>query len=134
MRGHGEKFTRLSPQVITGLLAGRTLDQLAVEVGIGVRTLDRWVASPEFKRMYREARRMAVEQAVARMSALAMQAVNVLERHMNGGTPALEIKAAVALLSNLKALGGAEIEERLAALEARLEQAGRAGQVNGRVA
>jgi hypothetical protein len=57
------------------------------------------------------------------MSCLALGAVEALARHLDAGAPLVEIKAAVALLGNLKSLGGLDVEERLARLEERVEAA-----------
>jgi hypothetical protein len=85
-------------------------------------SLDRWLRIATFQRLYAEARRRAVEAAVSRMSCLALGAVEALARHLDAGAPLVEIKAAVALLGNLKNLGGLDVEERLAKLEERFGQ------------
>jgi hypothetical protein len=122
-KGHGEKLTKRAHLAIAALMAGRSHDQAAQDAGVGRSTLNRWLNLPRFKRMYAEARRLAVEASIARMSCLALHAVEVLARHLDGGAPALELKAATTLLTHLKALGGLDIEERLARLEERVEAA-----------
>jgi hypothetical protein len=123
MSGHGEKMTKRAHLAIAALLAGRSHDQAAQDAGVSRNALDRWLRTVTFQRLYAEARRRAVESAVSRMSALALCAVETLARHLNAGAPLVEIKSAVALLGNLKSLGGLDVEERLAKLEERIEAA-----------
>jgi hypothetical protein len=131
--GHGFKGAKLAHRVIASLLQGRTNEQAAADAGVARTTLTRWLRTPTFQRMYREARRLAVEAAVARLSGLALCAVEALERNLHNDAPGVEIKAALGLLTHLKALGGADLEERLAALEERVEAAGKVGPPAGRV-
>jgi hypothetical protein len=123
MSGHGEKLTKLAPRLVAGLLAGQTFDQLATDLGVSRSTLERWMHNAAFQKLYREARRLAVEQAVGRLSATALCATETLVRHLNAGAPLVEIRAALGLLANLKALGSLDVEERLAKLEERVEAA-----------
>jgi hypothetical protein len=106
--------------VIAALLAGHTQEEAARAAGISLNTLNRWMGWPEFKQAYRQARQAVIEHAVARLSGLASAAVACLERNLACGVASSEIKAALGVLANLKALGAADIEERLDALEERL--------------
>jgi hypothetical protein len=132
MSGHGEKLTRLAPRLVAGLLAGRTLDQLAADLGVARSTLERWLRNATFQKLYRQARQQAVERAVGRLSALSLCAVEALARHLDGGTPAVELKAAATLLGALKSLGGDDIEQRLQAIEERLDSVARPAPPAGR--
>jgi hypothetical protein len=49
------------------LLTQRNLDEAAKAVGMSQRTLMRWLKLPEFQAAYREARRAAYSQAVAKL-------------------------------------------------------------------
>jgi hypothetical protein len=131
--GHGFKGAKLAHRVIASLLQGRTNEQAAADAGVARTTLTRWLRTPAFQRLYAEARRLAVEAAVARLSGLALCAVEALERNLHADAPAVEIKAALGLLTHLKALGGLDVEERLARLEAMVEAAGKVGPPAGRV-
>jgi hypothetical protein len=131
--GHGFKGAKLAHRVIASLLQGRTNEQAAADAGVARTTLTRWLRTPAFQRLYAEARRLAVEAAVARLSGLALCAVEALERNLHNEAPAVEIKAALGLLANLKALGGDDLEARLAALEERVEAVARVGPPAGRV-
>jgi len=67
MAGHGEKFGRKKEEAIAALLSQRNLEEAARAVGIGIRTLLRWMQVPEFNAAYRKARRDAFSQSVARL-------------------------------------------------------------------
>jgi hypothetical protein len=66
-RGHGSKFSRKMENAVTALLTQSNMDAAARSVGISVATLLRWQKEPEFQTAYREARRAAYSQAVARL-------------------------------------------------------------------
>jgi len=67
MRGHGTKFTRKKEQAIAALLTQRTTEDAARSIGIGAATLLRWLKEPEFDEAFREARRLAYGQSIARL-------------------------------------------------------------------
>ena len=67
MAGHGEKFGRKMEAAIAALLTQRNIDEAAKAAGISTRTLMRWLKVPEFLAAYREARRTAYSQAVAKL-------------------------------------------------------------------
>ena len=67
MSGHGSKFARKKEQAIAALLTQRTTEDAARSVGIGSATLLRWLRDPEFDAAYRQARRAAFGQSVARL-------------------------------------------------------------------
>ena len=67
MAGHGEKFGRKQEEAIAALLTQRNIEDAARTAGIGARTLIRWLKLPEFQNAYRQARREAFGQAVARL-------------------------------------------------------------------
>src|ERR1700681_4321921 len=67
MAGHGSKIGRKQEDAIAALLTQRNVEDAARAAGIGVRTLLRWLKIPEFQKAYRDARRAAFGQAVARL-------------------------------------------------------------------
>ena len=67
MVGHGTKFGRKKEQVIAALLSHRSIEEAARAAGIGVNTLLRWMKEREFQTAYREARRAAFGQSIARL-------------------------------------------------------------------
>ena len=67
MAGHGEKFGRKKEEAIAALLTQRNVEEAARVAGIGTRTLLRWLKIPEFDAAYRQARRAAFAQTIARL-------------------------------------------------------------------
>src|ERR1035441_1705872 len=67
MKGHGTKFGRKKEEAIAALLTQRNLEEAARAVGVAPNTLLNWLKLPEFDKAYREARRTAFGQAVARL-------------------------------------------------------------------
>jgi hypothetical protein len=72
----------------------------ATAIGIGEKTLRRWLAEPEFQADYGSARERAVKIAVGRLQGLLSKATDTLERTMTCGNPATEIRAAVAVIEH----------------------------------
>ena len=62
-----EDFTRKMEAAVASLLTQRNVEEAARAVGVSVPTLMRWQKLPEFQAAYREARRMAYSQAVAKL-------------------------------------------------------------------
>ena len=62
MTGHGQKMLRKKEQAIAALLSQPSIGQAAKKVGIGEKTLFRWLQLDEFKRAYRGARRQVIDQ------------------------------------------------------------------------
>jgi transposase-like protein len=67
MVGHGSKFSRKKEEAIAALLTQRNVEEAARTAGIGTQTLYRWMKEPEFQTAYREAKRAAFGQALARL-------------------------------------------------------------------
>lgn len=67
MTGHGAKFARKQEEAIAALLTHRTVEEAAQAIGVAHKTLWRWMQLPEFDEKYREARRQAYEQCIARL-------------------------------------------------------------------
>ena len=82
MRGHGTKFTRKMEAAVAALLTQRNQEEAARSVGIGPATLLRWQKLPEFQDAYRQARRQAVSQSVARLQQASSAAVSTLLKVM----------------------------------------------------
>jgi hypothetical protein len=82
MRGHGAKFGRKREEAIVALLTQRNVDEAARSIGIASTTLLRWLEVPEFKTAYREARRIAYGQSIARLQQASTAAVSTLLKTM----------------------------------------------------
>jgi hypothetical protein len=128
MAGHGEKFGRKKEEAIAALLSQRNLEDAARAVGIGIRTLLRWLQMPEFQAAYRTARREAFGQATARLQQASGAAVSTLLKAMvDPNSPAsTRVRAADSVLDHgAKAIEIEDIEVRVAALEAASGKSGR---------
>ena len=121
MAGHGTKFGRKQEDAIAALLTQRNVDEAARAAGIGTRTLLRWLQLPEFQKAYRDARRAAFSQSIARLQQGASAAATTLLKTMiDPDTPAsVRIRAAECIMNHAtKAIEIEDIEARVAALEA----------------
>lgn len=126
MAGHGTKFGRKKEEAIAALLTQRNIEEAAKVAGIGTNTLLRWLKVPEFQTAYREARRDAFRQAIARLQqGTSAAATTLLKTMIDAATPAsVKIRAAEAIFSHAaKAIEIEDIEARVSALEAAAEAA-----------
>jgi len=126
MRGHGAKFSRKMEEAVAALLTQRNLEEAARSVGIGAATLLRWQKLPEFQTAYRQARRDAYSQSIARLQqGTSAAATTLLKTMIDGTTPAsVKVRAAEAIFNHAsKAIEIEDIEARVAALEAAAEAA-----------
>ena len=120
MIGHGTKFGRKKDAAIIALLTSRNQDEAAKSIGIAPNTLLNWQKVPEFQTAYREARRAAFAQSIARLQQASSAAVSVLVKIMvDPNSPAsTRVRAADSVLDHAaKAIEIEDIEVRVAALE-----------------
>jgi transposase-like protein len=113
-------------EAIAALLTQRSVEDAARAVGIATRTLLRWLKQPEFKAAYRQARREAFSQSIARLQQASGAAVSTLLKVMvDANTPAsTRVRAADSILNH--GASGIELEDievRLAELERAAELA-----------
>ena len=121
VKGHGTKFGRKKEEAIVALLTQRNLEEAARAVGIAPNTLLRWMKEPEFVTSYREARRAAFGQAVARLQqGTSAAATTLLKMLIDPNIPAsVRVRAAEAIFNHsAKAIEIEDIEARVTALEA----------------
>ena len=126
MKGHGAIFGHKKEQAIAALLSQRNIEEAARAVGIGAKTLLRWMRLPEFDSAYRHARRDAFSQSIARLQQAATAAVTTLLKVMvdQQATVSSRVRAADAVLNHAtRAFELDEIEARVS----ELEQAAEAG-------
>ena len=124
MKGHGSKFNRKREEAIAALLTHRNVEDAARAVGIGVSTLLRWMKEPEFEAAYREARRAAFGQSVARLQQASSAAVSTLLKVMvdPATPPATKVRAADSVLDHsARAIEIEDIDARLTGLERNIE-------------
>jgi hypothetical protein len=120
MTGHGAKFGRKKEDAIVALLTARTVEGAARGVGVSTKTLLRWMKEPEFEAPYREARRAAFGQSVARLQQASSAAVSTLLKVMvdPATPPATKVRAADSVLDHsAKAIEIEDIDARLTELE-----------------
>jgi hypothetical protein len=120
MMGHGTKFGRKKEETIAALLSQRNVEEAARFVNIGTKTLLRWLQLPEFDKAYREARRAAFSQSIARLQQASSAAVATLLKIMvDPSAPAASrIRAADSVLGHAaKAIEIEDIEARVSELE-----------------
>jgi transposase-like protein len=121
MVGHGAKFGRKKEEAIAALLTQRNIEEAARTAGIGTQTLLRWLKVPEFEIAYREARRAAFGQSIARLQQASSAAVSTLLKIMidPNSPPSTRVRAADSILDHAaKAIEIEDIEVRVAQLEA----------------
>ncbi len=120
MVGPGSKFTRKKEAAIAALLTQRNVEDAARAAGIGTQTLLWWLKIPEFVKEYRNARREAVQQAVARMQqATGAAGTVVLKLMTDPNVPAaVKLRAAECVFDRaMKGIEFEDIEVRVAELE-----------------
>jgi hypothetical protein len=126
MSGHGQKMTRRQEKAIAALLAAATIEEAAARVGVGPATLRRWRNLPSFDHAYRLARQEILDATVSRLVNAATKAVDKLERLLTNRNPALQLRAAVAILD--RAVRGVQLcdfEYRIKRLEQPSTECGR---------
>ena len=105
---------------IAALLTQRNIDEAAKAVGISPNTLLNWMKVPEFQWAYREARKAAYSQAVAKLQQGATAAATTLLKVMvDQSMPAsVKVRAAECVMTHsAKAMEIEDIEARVSALE-----------------
>jgi hypothetical protein len=120
MTGHGAKFGRKREEAIVALLTYRTFEEAARAIKVATKTLMRWQKEPEFDAAFREAKRTAFAQSIARLHHLCSAAVTTLGKVMldPATPPATRVRAADSILDHTtKAIEIDDVEARVAALE-----------------
>jgi hypothetical protein len=118
--GHGAKYGRKQEEAIAALLTQRNVDEAAKAAGISTKTLLRWLKVPEFNAAYREARRAAFGQSVARLQQASSAAATTLLKIMldTAAPPSTRVRAAECIMNHsIKAIEVEDIEARVSALE-----------------
>ena len=132
MKGHGAKFARKQEVAIAALLTQRNIDEAAKSIGIAPNTLLKWMKQPEFDAAYREARRAAFRQSVARLQQASGAAVTTLLKIMVDATAphSTPVRAADSVLDHsAKAIEIEDIEVRVSELERAAELLKSSGRV-----
>ncbi|OQA61638.1 MAG: hypothetical protein BWY41_00040 [Candidatus Atribacteria bacterium ADurb.Bin276] len=119
MKPKGGKLNRKMELAIVALLNQPTIIMAAEDAGISETTLWRWLQREDFSKAYREARKQAVNQAIAHIQRISGEAVNTLREVMNEGRKeTARVTAARAILElTLKAYEIEDLEKRIEVLE-----------------
>ena len=120
MKGHGAKYERKKEEAIVALLTQKNIEEAARSIGIGSTTLLRWLKDPDFDAAYRQARRAAFRQSVARLQQASGAAVTTLLKLMidPATPPSTRARAADSVLDHsAKAIEIEDIEARVSELE-----------------
>jgi hypothetical protein len=115
-----KKLGRKQEEAIIALLSNRNIEEAARASSTPPRTLHRWLREPAFAAAYREARRQAYGQSIARLQQGSTAAATTLLKVMlDSATPAsTRVRAAESILTHsAKAIEIEDIEARVAALE-----------------
>ncbi len=116
-----EHLTEKQQLAILALLQQPTVTSAAQAAGCGERTLYRWLQEPTFQKAYRDARREAVNQALAQLQQLAGEAVRTLADVMRD--PDSSSNSKVTAAKTIIDYGVKDnFEERLQELEERLQE------------
>lgn len=121
------KMTRKMEAAIAALLTAPTIAEAAKTVGIHEQTLWRWLQNSDFQACYREAKRQAVAQAIARLQQVSSEAVETLQQVMNDPETSASARVSAAKIVLEMTLKGSELEDlaaRLEQLERLIEQKG----------
>jgi hypothetical protein len=105
---------------VLALLTARSVEEAARVADVPVRTLHRWMKEPAFDAAYRQAKRDAYGQAIARLHQMSSAAVSTLGKVMvdPATPPATRVRAADSILNHTtKAIEIQDIEARVTELE-----------------
>jgi hypothetical protein len=120
MAARNSTLERKQEEVIAALLTQRNMEEAARTAGVGIRTLIRWMKLPEFQKAYREARRAAFNQSIARLQqGTSAAATTLIKLLIEPGTPAaVRARVADSIFNHAaKAIEIEDIEARVAELE-----------------
>lgn len=110
-------------QAIILLARGASTDKTGESVGVSGRTIRRWREDPDFEAEVTAARKDLLVEARAALGAAARDAVATLHEALKDDNAGIRVRAASTILSTLPAITEHfELEERLATLEAALEE------------
>jgi hypothetical protein len=120
VKGHGSKFGRKMEEAVAAMLTQPNVEMAARTAGISVATLMRWQKEPEFQKAYREARRAAYSQSIARLQqAMPLAVQTMIKMVVDPNTPAsVRVRAAEIIANHShKAIEIEDVEARVSALE-----------------
>jgi len=120
MKDKTTKFIRKKEIALSALISEPTIRSAAKVAGIGETTLWRWLKEKDFADAYRELKREAVDQAIARLQVASGKAVDTLVEVIENveNPPSVRVNAAKTIIEMaVKAVEYDEIERRIEDLE-----------------
>jgi transposase-like protein len=120
LKGHGTKFGRKKDQAILALLTQRNIEEAAKSIQIAPNTLLKWMKQAEFQAAYREARRAAFGQSIARLQQASGAAATTLMKIMldTNAPPSTRLRAADSVLAHgAKSIETEDFDARITLLE-----------------
>lgn len=121
-----QRLTAKQAKGLEALLDGANIQDAAAAAGVNRKTLARWLQEPAYWKLYQVNSRRGLELAARRLTGKLDTAVDMLASVMEDDeAPAgVRLRAAQQVIEgSLKLLDVTDIQERLAALEERLEHA-----------
>jgi hypothetical protein len=118
--GHGAKYGRKQEEAIAALLVQRNVEEAAKSINVAPKTLIRWMKLPDFQTAYRDARRAAFSQSIARLQQGTSAAASTLLKIMlDQNSPAsTRVRAAECIMNHAaKSMEIEDIGVRVTALE-----------------
>lgn len=113
-----DKISAKQEKLIALLLTERTADAACFKAKVAPSTLWRWMKDETFTSEYRKVRRRLLENTVARLQGLAVQAVDTLERNLNCENPAAEIRTAQIIIEQtIRGVDLLDVDQRLEHME-----------------
>jgi hypothetical protein len=120
MAASREKVAPKQQAAILALLTSRSIEEATGTAHVPARTLHRWLKEPAFDAAYREAKRAAFSQAIARLHQMSGAAALTLGKVMADPKtpPSTKVRAADSILNHTaRAIELEDIEARVAELE-----------------
>ena len=120
MASRGSRLTPKQEEAILALMTNQGVDNAARSIGIGPRTLYRWMNEPAFDAAYRKARRAAFGPGTARLQQASSAAVTTMLKILVEPTAPASTKlraADMVLTHGARAIELEDVEARVSALE-----------------
>jgi hypothetical protein len=109
---------------VASLAGGSTIRDTAKVCGCSEKTIARRLKQPEFQQQVREARAALIDQALDKLTVASTEAADTLRELLKCAEPKVRLGAARTVIElGLKLRDAAEVEERIAQLEAALNAA-----------
>ena len=123
------KLSRKQEAALLALLTSRSIEEAARSAHVDARTVYRWMKEPDFDAAFRDAKRAAFAQAIARLHQMSSAAAATLGKIMvDPNAPAsTRVRAADSILNHTaKAIEIEDIEARVSDLERAAEASSKA--------